>query len=458
MFAFLSFLFVLIVIFLFTSTMSEGFAPVTKKDDLSSKIPSVAPLLPESAEPVAHELPGEIPTAPYQQLAATSPLPYQDTSMIKANRQQIVSLLEMLKGFLGFEAQELADKSDPSIQLPLTTARSDHQVLQSAAEVMDRNPGVQSNITLSHLNEITSNLAYLQEHARLTGSAGAIQEGFETKSAGQPATKDDLTAFVSRIQGEILRLSASGTTDPIVTARVGALTKMKGDIQAIVDQVNQGTLLELEIPVMKNDLDRAFPILGKPSEALPQLIHAAKLPAGLANALPSNIQKDPETTRQIGQLLDKYADQIMRGISATFQVSYQPQPTADQHAAASTLTKTGFPSAMDLDNVSNAHFMPMAPTEGVTDRLAPTPMEAGRGPSHFDWKQRAKEIEGQVAKRGLTATDFGIMPKGTKVSDDFSWKGYARMICTRLQATTDPALPQTCGCPPLDWAGWRIAK
>ena len=52
--------------------------------------------------------------------------------MIKANRQQILSLLEMLKGFLAFEAQELTEKSDPSIQLPLSNARSDLQVLQNA--------------------------------------------------------------------------------------------------------------------------------------------------------------------------------------------------------------------------------------------------------------------------------------------------------------------------------------
>jgi hypothetical protein len=85
-------------------------------------------------------------------------------------------------------------------------------------------------------------------------------------------------------------------------------------------------------------------------------------------------------------------------------------------------------------------------------------MDAGRGPSHFDWKQRSKEIEAQIKKRGLKQSDFGILPQGTKVSNDFSWKGYVRMICTRLQATMDPALPETCGCPPMDWKGWRIAK
>ena len=122
-----------------------------------------------------YELPGEIPIAPYEQIASMSPLPYQDTTLVKANRQQIVSLLEMLKGFLAFEAQEISEQSDPTIQLPLSTARSDFQVLQTQVEVLNRNPGVQPNITLSHLNDITSNLSFLQDKVRLMGSAGPIQ-------------------------------------------------------------------------------------------------------------------------------------------------------------------------------------------------------------------------------------------------------------------------------------------
>lgn len=481
MFAFLSLLFVLIVIFLFTSTMTEGFQQ--KKE-----VPPSTSLLPDSSTTtfgskqdhvIAHELPGEIPNAPYQQIAATSPLPYQDTTMIKANQKQVVSLLEMLKGFLGFEAQELEDKSDPTIQLPLTTARSDVHTLQMNVDVMERNPGVPSTITLKQLNEISSNLAYLQEKVRLSTNAGSIElkapavepsapavEGFQNQLPkkdskqpdGAPATLDELVSFVSRIQGEMTRLSASGTNDPNVTARVGALNKMKVDIQTIIDQVHQGTMKELEIPILKKDLDRAFPILGKPTEPLPQLVNAMKLPAGIANMLPSNVQKDPDTMRQISDLVDKYADQIMKGVSATFSVTYSPQPSEMEHKNDSTIDKTGFPSASDLNHVSNKQFMPESRSMGVTDRLAPTPMDAGRGPSQFDWQQRAKEIESQVEKRGLKPADFGIMPKNTKVSNEFSWKGYARMICTRLQATMDPALPETCGCPPMDWKGWRISK
>jgi len=32
------------------------------------------------------------------------------------------------------------------------------------------------------------------------------------------------------------------------------------------------------------------------------------------------------------------------------------------------------------------------------------------------------------------------------------------MMCQRLMTTMDPALPETCGCPKMDWPGWRSGK
>jgi hypothetical protein len=282
------------------------------------------------------------------------------------------------------------------------------------------------------------------------GSTGATGTN---GSNHQLATVNDLTDFVTRVQGEIIRLSSSGTTDPVIAARVSALTQLKNQVQEIIDQVNKGTMKTSEIPILKKDLLRAFPVLGDPSKPIPQLIRSLGLPAGLSNLFPSG------NMREVGKLIDKYADQIMDGVSASFSVKYTaPREAEIAHAMASTIDQTGFPSVADLNNVSNAKFTPTDSGRPITDRLAPTPMDAGRGPSHFDWKQRAKDIEAQIKKRGLNPNDFGLMPEGTQVSDTFSWKGYARMICTRLQATTDPNLPETCGCPPLDWKGWRIAK
>ena len=472
MYAFVLLLSIVAIVYV-ASQNSEGFKTLNKPNNIppvvcppgSSSIPAKGELDRSinlnNVKP--HSIPGEMPTAPYQQIAASSPLPYQDTTLIKANMVQLNSLLEMLKSFMAFEAQELADKSDPSIQLPLQNAKSDLHVVQREVEVMNRSPGIQSTLTLTNLNEMSSNLAYLQQKVRLEGAAqsGSKSEGFQN----QVATQQDLKEFIGRIQGEIMRLSASGTNDPIMNSRVKALTDMKANVQQIIDQVNKGAIHATEIPIMKSDIEKALPILGKPSEPLPQVIKSLKLPAGLANALPSSLQKDPQTMQQINSLISTYGKQFIDGVSATFQVSYRPQNHCN-----STIDKSGFPSVDDLNNVSNAQFMPV--DYGIiTDHQAQLPEDAGRGPirgsshgpvqgpnrgpAHFDWKQRAKEIEDQVRQRGLKPEDYGIMNKITTRSKEFSWKGYARMICTRLQATMDPGLPETCGCPPMDWKGWR---
>jgi len=531
-------------------------------------------------------MPGQLPHSQYEQIAASSPLPYQDTALIKANRQQMINLLEMLKGFLAFEAQEIAERSDPSIQLPLQTARSDFQSLQNEVQVLNRNPGIQPTITLSHLNDISSNLAYLQEKVRLTGAAGPIQgpiyqftkpvEGFlptswpvleatnlslrtpkpedptdansskkpvpkpaprsnsangsaqkalpkalpkpiipansskpsvaptsktnssaasaglnGSTSRGQMASLKDLNDAITRMDAESLHISASGTYSPEVEARVVAIARGKSVFQDLIQSIQDGAISESDIKLTKKEVDAIFPETGNSSDPVPQLIQSLGLPSGMANMFPAYSQNDPASAREIGKLADKYLDTILNGISASFQVKYTAPREAEiayqlsdvasmmsntivkgakaqQHGESakqngtkkskSTIDKTGFPSVADLDNVSNAKFTPMDNGKKITDRMAPLPSDAGRGPSQFDWEKRAKDIESQIVKRGLHPKDFAMRDTKNKVSEGFSWKGYARMICNRLQTTTDPGLPETCGCPPLDWPGWRIAK
>jgi hypothetical protein len=478
MIAFLLLLFTLIVIFVYTSQSIDGFTGVPVKPVVPTKSETVpAAIAPGSQKDVVgevispHTLPGPLPMAPYGQIANMSPLPYQDTSAIKANRQQILSLLEMLKGFLAFEAQELLERSDPSIQLPLGNARSDFQILQNAVDLLNRNPGLQPSITLSKLNEMSSNLAYLQEQVRLSGSGSSLHgpsqsllEGFEAvpptaATTPERATVADLTSFITRITSEITTLSASGTSDPVKIKRIAALTQLKNSVQTIINNVNSGTVQASQIPILKSDVQNAFPALSNTNQPLSSVLQSAGLSTALTNLIVPHSGGNSEIVKEVKEIIEKYADQILNGVSATFNVKYiSPRETELMHASSSMVDKSGFPSASDLDHVSNTQFMPADTGAPVTDRLAPAPSDAGRGPSQFDWKQRANEIEDQVKRRGLNPNDFGIMPEGTNVSNDFSWKGYTRMMCTRLQATSDPALGITCGCPPMDWKGWRIAK
>jgi len=403
-----------------------------------------------------HSMPGELPVAAYEQIGAASPLPYQDTTLIKANEQQLKSLLEMVKGFLAFEAQELSEKSDPSIQLPLQTARSDFHVLQREVEVMNRNPGIQSTLTLMNVNEMSSNLAYLQKQVRLIGSAGSLQgpvnefidkskEGFANMRNNNPATVAELSTFAIKVDNQIQTLAASGTNEPVTKKRISDLTGMKAYIQGIVDQINANTLSPSDVLITQNDIKTAFKIISTPNSSTADALSTL----GIQNITSNGSSTNPKAISNANKLVDRLTDKIIKGVTASFNVSYPAN-----NVGPSSIDQTGFPSMGDLDNVSNAKFIP-SDAGMITDPLALTPMDAGRQKaSHFDWKQRAKEIEDQVKKRGLRPEDFGITGIQNP-SKEFSWKGYAQMICTRLQATMDPALPVTCGCPPMDWKGWR---
>ena len=363
-YTFFAFVVILLVIYQWASMTSiEGFdaapvrMPAAVRMPATVRMPTTVPVSPVLTDPVEpSSLPGSLPVAPYQQIASMSPLPYQDTTQIKANRQQLVSLLEMLKGFLAFEAQQLSERSDPTIQLPLQTARSDFQELQSQISVLNRNPGIQPTITMKHMNDMSSNVAFLQNQVRLIGAAGTLQgpinefsEGFTDPPATttRRATVTQLNEAISAIEGEVTRLSASGTTDTLIQRRVANLTRIKLDIKTIVDSVTAKRITASEIPIKAADLTRFLPLMGDVSQALPPIINKKNLPYGLGNLLPKSAQQNPETMRQISKLIDKYADQFVKGVSASFSVRYEPPVTAKKvsaTAAPSTVDRTGFPS------------------------------------------------------------------------------------------------------------------
>jgi hypothetical protein len=76
-------------------------------------------------------------------------------------------------------------------------------------------------------------------------------------------------------------------------------------------------------------------------------------------------------------------------------------------------------------------------------------------PTKFDWKDKSKFICEQIQKREMDPYEYGCMKDTTVVSDNFSYRGYAKMICSRLATNYDPSIPELCGCPPPTWAGWR---
>lgn len=450
---------------------------------IPSNVVKEAILLKES--PVgAFELPGEIPGGPYEQIAKNSPQVYKDPSLIKTTRQRIKNTLETLKGFLAFQAQEIENRSDPTIQLPLTTARSDFKRLSASVNVLQRNPGLTPEQTEQQMDEIEDNLAYLQREVELIGVNRPFQspvhdldlEGFDNPSSSgssgspapnDPATLQELTDFSARIQGEILRLSASGTTDPLVIARVGNLTKMKTTVDDIVFKLQTGAMLAPEVPITSGTVQKALPILGKMDEPLPQVLRSLNLPAGLANMLPANL--DANSQQQINQLIDKYGEEFIKGVSAKASISFEytpaglqginanqaqgqtlssaqqaPAPLQQQPSDPTDVSNTGFPNTGNLQNVSKEYW---PERRGMGERFPVFPT------AKYDWRTKVFDITNAIRRRGMNVKDLGgfTVDELGNVSKDFSWKGYAQMICKRLGTVDEYGSDVACGCPPDTW-------
>jgi hypothetical protein len=496
MYAFLALLVILCILFVVVKTTSRetfvGEVPLNTKTNVVLPMDKVVPpssLLEDHEEeapnffnPLPSDLPGPLPIAPYQQIGSNLPSPYKEPSLIKTTRQRILDSLETVKAFLAYQAQELDDKSDPSIQLPLQTARGDFKRLESEANVLQRNPGLTPQMTVLDIAQIEDNIAYLQKEAELIGANRPFQspshdadlEGFQSGSgASVPATLEELNDFSSRIQDAIKKLSASGTTDPIIQARVGNLTKMKTDVDTVIQKINSGAILPPDVPIMESDVKNALPTLGDVKKSLPNVIKDIK----------KDNYGDGSAMNTIAKFLTSYGPQIIENSSLKMDLSLGYNPQAQQQIKGkkpvqkkkvkSTLTDTGFPSNDDLDMVASGSDLNemaegnMMGNPDATDPYAMDPRAEGRTPepsrlfpvntnpsAPFDWKQRVSDIIGQIQRRGLNPGDYGALPSTSNVSKEFSWKGYTKMICTRLMAAQPNRLDEMCGCPPSQWKGW----
>jgi len=479
MYAFLTLLCILVILFVILNYTEgfTGFVPLNtdSRTVIPDNIPPVAQL-PVSSSFKASDLPGPLPTAPYQAIGKNLPSPYQDPSLIKTTRQRILNTLELLKGFLAFQATELEDRSDPTIQLPLNTARADFQRLESEANVLQRNPGLTPQLTLMDIKQIEDNLAYLQKEAELIGSNRPFQgpqhdvdlEGFTDSgdnTTGPVATVAQLAEFSTRIQQAITQLSSSGTTDPVIQTRIGNLTAMKNQIDGIIQKVNSGQMKSSDIPVLGADISNALPNLGNVRSPILPLLNNIVAAVSNNNAVPS------DAMATLGAYAKTFLDNADASLSFNVKYNGTEEHSEDiKVGGRSSLTSTGFPSPYDLKQVSEApslNSIIAGPT--VTDRWAQDPRAEGRMPATgdpkgnytgtvnagtYDWQKRYNEIATQVKNRDLDPNDYGFLPPGTTVSPSFSWKGQTKVVCTRLQASNMNRMDEMCGCPPGNWKGW----
>jgi hypothetical protein len=119
---------------------------------------------------------------PPGQSASVNTRPDSDPAMQKASAERIQSIYESVVGFFTKDAAGLQKIGDPSIQLPLTTARGDRERLKDELDTLKRNPGLESSLTTEDVDGIQANLGYLQKKWRMSTNAlsGSPMEGFQS--------------------------------------------------------------------------------------------------------------------------------------------------------------------------------------------------------------------------------------------------------------------------------------
>lgn len=303
-------------------------------------------------------------------------------------------------------------------------------------------------------------------------------------SSNKRATLKQLQEFQVRVVVEQQRLSASGTSDPVIIARLNVLSKIKGDIDQVIYQLQSGQITPETVPIYAVDLERAFPVLGKPNDPLPTLLRDNSLPESLSSLFPGGLSaKDTEQLLQSNNVLKGYMKKFFDGSSWSISYRYDNPKieelrykTADKtQRLVEQLSKLGLPS----DQGGLPGVVPgLTPSVQATDALATmnspktsdsrtqqgydsglpgtsTSRTLATPQAPFDWKQRNSEIVQQIRRRGMDPLLFGALPPDAQVSNDFSWRGHTQMMCMRLNATTDPGLAVSVGCPPQRWAGWK---
>jgi len=562
----------LIVVFQVYTYCNEGFqnpkfrmpeSPVAQKNLVEPSEEEYAPMSVRST--------GAAPGA----IGSFNSLPYQDPTLEKANYQRILNIQTTLKGFLQNEAPNIQELSDPSIQLPLSSARADLDKLNNEVLVMKRNAGIESSLTQGDVDGIQANMSYLQRKWRMSiyndlnsvegfqntddpdamsgssnydspvgssnydspvgssnynspvgssnydspvGSSNynspvgsgnynsntsnyvtlsnadilgriinTIFSGSNTSNSSNITTSNnislnDLRTLITKIDVTIARLTSSGTTDPVVLARVDVLNKIKARIKSIMNDVISGVRDEKDIPITKDAMDEFLKVIANTSSPLSKLFGSN---VALADLFPAYSAGDTNGAMFSQYLFKQYADTLFKGLS--WDVGMNIKYTSENERDMANSFASAIQSSVKNMNVNTQPFgattlNDYSPSYGgntfsnVINNLQQQQQQqqqqekqqqqqekqqqqqqqqkASKG-QPFNWHERANLICDSVQKRGLNPSEFGCLRPEEYVSENFSWRGYAKMICGRLATSYDTGLPEICGCPPNSWAGWK---
>ena len=405
----------------------------------------------------------DLPSAPVASIAETNTRPQTDPAMEKATLPMINELKQDMDGFHKNEYPHIKDRSDPAVVLPLTRFTGDYQRLKDELSVLKRNPGIPSQVSIQEVSDIGANLRYLQRTYRDLANVELVPssdlpysrvgaesvEGF-TSDATKPITLAQLKLLQTSIAAETIRLQASGSTDPIIAARVRVFTNIGNTVNDLVTKVSNGSMAESAIPIKVSDYVKFLPALGNSSAGIGGLLSNNGL-GSLSNLFNAYDAGDASGAQVAAALFERYAKQMGDGLS--FNISYtSPNELAKDQALATYAT--AYTASMAGARNPRGDFERTIDSIDAFESGRP-PSELAGNPGKFDWKARADAITQNISRAGMNPADFGCLEKGAAVSPGYSWRGHAKMVCSRLSTNADPATPEQMGCPPVSWKGWR---
>ena len=453
-------LFVVVILWVVTSNhllVSEGYQNAPSEPVIAKGVEPTR--LPIQAMPNESQV-AQLPYGPYAQTASVGSYPYQDPATQSANLEQMKKLNEDVKTFLVFEGVSIADNSDPTVQLPLTQLRADSRKLEQEITVLNKNPGVQASLTQQDLADIEGSLTFLQRKVRLFQTSGVISdgiEGFRNKESKTKtrATKNDLIDMKDKIYAAILVLTSSGTTDPVVQARLKRLQNMYTAINDMIKKINNGTMTEASITIYKEDIKKLIPSMSKPQKNMIDVFSKKgnsklnPIEKGLASLVGEENAPSVFKNLKNNGSLRVSIDLGYNGIGNKSRQSTKMNITNGKMDVGRT---NDYDTREDSSMKMNSAFD--SSTLGMDDRAEAKGIKDLNVPGSLDWKKRTSSICEQVRLRGLDPLDFGCIKEGSLMSPAYSWRGHAKMVCGRLGSTLDPNLPVACGCPPQNWKGW----
>jgi hypothetical protein len=302
------------------------------------------------------------------------------------------------------------------------------------------------------------------------------------KHAGDPnyarITRTQLDLLVQKIAVEITRLQASGTTDPIVRARVNIFLRIKQSLTDIQKALDAGTMKPQDIPILVKDYNNFLPAIGSTNTGIAGLLSESGYPT-LASLFNAFTQGDITNSEINNHLLHSYARALINGLSYKFDISYTSANEVEARKAEAI--KAAYDSgdtAADIGmqmKMHTGHPRTMHGSRGAFDSHVrqmdlngferdsqgySRPSSGGQGAEGsggFDWKGRAEKIFDNVKRAGMNPYDYGMDEDvyANAINSDFSWRGYTKMVCSRLATNAEQGMAEKMGCPPASWIGWR---